>query len=152
MRHLWRQNIDGLVMNLASVIVFATLPDRHRQSPGAFHWRVRVTCMVSQPRSFRAVRVTLYWCHASLNSTMTSAIKQHPLFGFLPRNVTAKQVLPVIVRFVFLLFFTSCFSRRCRTAMKIRSLDCHIPLNITKFSRLEKSCLSLHRWRNFMKR
>jgi hypothetical protein len=24
-RHLWRQNIDGLVMNLASVIVWLTL-------------------------------------------------------------------------------------------------------------------------------
>jgi pre-mRNA-splicing factor ATP-dependent RNA helicase DHX15/PRP43 len=34
---------------------------------------------------------------------MTSAIKQHPLFGFLPRNVKAKQVQRVIVRCVFAL-------------------------------------------------
>ena len=141
-----RQNIDGLVMNLTSVIVFATLAELTAnllaRSIGAY--ASRGCC------HFRASTSRFLACHASLNSTMTSAIKQHPLFGFLPRNVTAKQVKRVIVCCVFCSSSRRVFDVVCRRAVKIRSLDCHTPLNISKFSRLEKSYLSLHRWRNFM--
>ena len=93
-------------MNLASVIVFATwltlrldLANLPARSIGAYVSRGQChTLALSGPYPSRFLGVTL-----PSTSTMTSGTKQHPLFGFLPRNVTAKQVKGVMVRCVLLL-------------------------------------------------
>ncbi|KAH9979419.1 hypothetical protein BGW80DRAFT_597765 [Lactifluus volemus] len=58
--------------------------------------------------------------------------RTHPLFGFIPRKVTSKQVQNVI-------------------AMKILSRVYHTALSITTFLTLEKSCRYSRRWMSFTK-
>jgi hypothetical protein len=86
----------------------------------------------------------------SATKTMTSSTaRAHPLFGFIPRKVTSKEVQNVIVRPLFLPFSVlSLFSRK---AMKILSRVYHTALSITRFLTLEKSCRYSRRWMSFTK-